>query len=115
MRDTLPTPGYAHAIHNRLTGLPELHPWLHGEKVGYSLLVQSFMEQGNGEPDPALVALLRRFDAPLKLPVLAGDRAAALHRLAAEVRFPAASAARLPFEVSPAALEQALIATDHFS
>ncbi|MBU5379797.1 MAG: iron-containing alcohol dehydrogenase family protein [Pantoea sp.] len=115
MRDTLPTPGYAHAIHNRLTGLPELHPWLHGEKVGFSLLVQSFMEQGNGEPDPALVALLRRFAAPLKLPALAGDRAAALHRLAAEVRFPAASAARLPFDVSPAALEQALIATDHFS
>lgn len=54
MRDTLPTPGYAHAIHHRLTGVLELHFWLHGEKVGYSLLVQSFMEQGNGEPDPAL-------------------------------------------------------------
>lgn len=75
MRDTLPAPGFAHAIHNRLTHLPELHHWLHGEKASYSLPVQSFMEQPNGEPD----------------------------------------AARLPFEVSPAALEKALIATDYFS
>ncbi|MEZ3498581.1 iron-containing alcohol dehydrogenase family protein [Pantoea sp. KPR_PJ] len=115
MRDTLPTPGFAHAIHNRLTHLPALHPWLHGEKVGFSLLVQSFMEQPEGEPDAVLVALLRRFDAPLRLPALPGDRAAALHQLAGEIRFPAASAARLPFEVSPAALEKALTATDHFS
>ncbi|OQP30795.1 iron-containing alcohol dehydrogenase family protein [Pantoea latae] len=115
MRDTLPTPGFAHAIHNRLTDMPELHHWLHGEKVGFSLLVQSIMEQPDGEPDATLVALLRRFGAPLRLPELAGDRRAALQRLAGAIRFPAASAARLPFAVTPAALEKALIATDHFS
>ncbi|RPD99759.1 iron-containing alcohol dehydrogenase family protein [Candidatus Pantoea deserta] len=114
MRDTLPTPGFAHAIHNQLTHLPEMHDWLHGEIVGYSLLVQSMMEQPDGEPDAALVALLRRFDAPLRLPALAGERAEALRQLAAQIHFPAASAARLPFEVSPAALEKALIATEHF-
>jgi len=114
MRDTLPTPGFAHAIHNRLTDMPELHHWLHGEKVGFSLLVQSIMEQPNGEPDAELVALLRRFGAPLRLPALPGDRGEALQRLAGAIRFPAASAARLPFAVTPAALEKALIATDHF-
>ncbi|SMG55588.1 iron-containing alcohol dehydrogenase family protein [Cedecea sp. NFIX57] len=115
MRDDLPTPGVAHAIHNRLTHQPELHPWLHGEKVGYCLLVQSLLEQENGEPDNELVALLRRFGSPLRLPELYGNRAERLRALAIQFNFPAASAARLPFALSPDSLEKALLATDHFS
>ncbi|MDU7867309.1 MAG: iron-containing alcohol dehydrogenase family protein [Pantoea sp.] len=112
VRDVLPTPGVAHAIHNQLTHQPELHHWLHGEKVGYSLLVQSLIEH-HGEPDAGLLALLRQYAMPLTLPALSGDRAARLHTLAQQIKFPQASAERLPFTLTAATLEQALLATDH--
>ena len=112
VRDVLPTPGFAHAIHNRLTHQPELHHWLHGEKVGYSLLVQSLIEH-DGEPDAALLALLRQYDMPLTLAPLHGDRRAAIRSIAEQIKFPAASAERLPFRISADALEQALLATEN--
>ncbi|WP_058973562.1 iron-containing alcohol dehydrogenase family protein [Type-D symbiont of Plautia stali] len=112
VRDQLPTPGFAHAIHNRLTHLPELHHWLHGEKVGFSLLVQSLIEH-NGEPDAELLALLRQYDMPLTLAPLTGDRAAVIRQLAEHIKFPAASAERLPFRIHADALEQALLATEN--
>jgi glycerol dehydrogenase len=112
VRDVLPTPGFAHAIHNRLTHQPELHEWLHGEKVGYSLLVQSLMEH-DGVPDADLLALLRAYDMPLALAPLTGDRAVAIRTIAEQIKFPAASAERLPFRISADALEQALLATEN--
>ncbi|MCU5773612.1 iron-containing alcohol dehydrogenase family protein [Erwiniaceae bacterium BAC15a-03b] len=112
MRDETPTPGVAHAIHNRLTHQPELHDWLHGEKVGFCLLVQSLLESQNGQPDEKLLALLRQYDAPLTLSPLQGDRAAILATIAQEVKFSAANAARLPFSLAASAIEQALLATD---
>ncbi|RWR00957.1 glycerol dehydrogenase [[Pantoea] beijingensis] len=112
IRDAQPTPGYAHAIHNRLTYQPELHDWLHGEKVGFSLLVQSHMQYPDGEPDAELLALLHQYGAPLTLAPLQGDRSATIQAIAREVKFSIASAERLPFEISPSALERALRATD---
>ncbi|MBB3307215.1 MULTISPECIES: iron-containing alcohol dehydrogenase family protein [unclassified Enterobacter] len=112
VRDVLPTPGFAHAIHNRLTHQPELHKWLHGEKVGYSLLVQSLIEH-NGVPDADLLALLREYDMPLTLAPLTGDRAATIRTIAEQIKFPAASAERLAFRISADALEQALLATEN--
>lgn len=112
VRDVLPTPGFAHAIHNRLTHQPELHHWLHGEKVGFSLLVQSLVEH-SGVPDAELLALLRQYDMPLTLAPLTGDRAAAIRTLAEQIKFPAASAERLPFRITAEALEQALLATEN--
>ncbi|MFS2224310.1 iron-containing alcohol dehydrogenase family protein [Pantoea sp. B65] len=112
MRDETPAPGVAHAIHNRLTHQPELHHWLHGEKVGFCLLVQSLLESGNGQPDARLLALLRQYDAPLTLSPLRGDRAATFAAIAREVKFSAANAARLPFSLAASAIEQALLATD---
>ncbi|WP_370420771.1 iron-containing alcohol dehydrogenase family protein [Pantoea vagans] len=111
VRDALPTAGLAHAIHNRLTHQPELHHWLHGEKVGFSLLVQSLIEHG-GEPDAELLALLRYYGMPLKLPALPGDHDTALRHIAQQIKFPKACAERLPFTVSASTLEQALLATD---
>lgn len=112
VRDVVPTPGFAHAIHNRLTRQPELHAWLHGEKVGYSLLVQSLIEH-DGVPDAGLLALLRQYDMPLQLPALDGDRQAAIRRIAQQITFPQGAAERLPFTVSAAALEQALLVTEN--
>ncbi|MBU9823086.1 iron-containing alcohol dehydrogenase family protein [Rahnella sp. BCC 1045] len=117
MRDETPAPGVAHAIHNRFTHQPELHDWLHGEKVGLGLLVQSLMESDNGEPEPELLALLRQYDAPLALPEFNGNRDEILSTIAREVKFSAENAARLPFSMAAEHIEKALRATEnqHYS
>lgn len=107
-----PVPGVAHVIHNRLTYQPEVHSLLHGEIVGFCLLVQSLLANGNGLPDQKLLSLLRQYDAPLTLAPLTGDRTAAFATIAREAKFSADIAARLPFSLTPAAIEQALLATD---
>ncbi len=108
MRDDFPAPGVAHALHNRMTHQPELHDWLHGEKVGYGLLLQSILENDGGEPEAGLLALLKQFDAPLQLPALLGNRDEALQKMAQEVKFSAQNAARLPFTLSATTILQAL-------
>jgi len=92
MRDDIGTPGLAHAIHNHLTHQPQLHHWLHGEKVGFCLLVQSLLESHSDKPDAELLALLRQYDAPLALPELGTNRAEAITALAQGVTFPASAA-----------------------
>lgn len=110
VHDDLPTPGVAHEIHNRLTHEPELHDLLHGEKVGYCLLIQSLLERGQ-QPDEQLVSLLRQYDSPLTLSALTGDVAARLRQIAREIAFPAVSLTHLPFAITLEKLERALVAT----
>lgn len=111
IREDKPTPGVAHAIHNRLTFEPELHHWLHGEKVGFCLLVQSLLEHGGAGPDPELLAFLRQYDMPLSLAPLGERQTAAIREIADSVAIPPAAAKRLPFDVSASAIEQALRAS----
>lgn len=111
VQDAMPTPGVAHVIHDRLTHQPELHDWLHGEKVGFSLLIQSLLERGENVEE-GLLARLRQYESPLRLPALSGDRAGSIRRIAQEIHFPAASAANLPFAVTHEALARALLQTE---
>lgn len=112
IRGAIATPGPAHVIHDTLTHQPELHSWLHGEKVGFSLLIQSLMANNNDNPDRQLLTLLREYGSPLRLPELAGDRPSRLAAIAADIRFPVASLEHLPFAFTHSAVEQALIATE---
>lgn len=112
MRDDFPAPGVAHALHNRMTHQPELHDWLHGEKVGFGLLLQSILENNGGEPDATLLALLKQFDAPLQLPDTFGNREETMQAMAQEVKFSDQNKARLPFTLSASTILQALKATD---
>lgn len=109
LRDDIPTPGVAHTIHNHMTHQPELHDWLHGEKVGFGLLVQSLLESDSDQPDAELLALLRQYGAPLALPVTGNNREETIAALAQGVKFPASAAARLPFVVTPEQIERALL------
>lgn len=112
MQDDYPAPGVAHAIHNRFTHQPELHGWLHGEKVGFGLLLQSILQNSGGEPDAELLALLQQFDAPRKLPELQGDRAETLQSIAQQVIFADQYKSRLPFVLTPSSLLSALQQTE---
>jgi glycerol dehydrogenase len=108
VQDDLPTPGVAHEIHNRLTHEAELHNLLHGEKVGYSLLIQSLLE--HEQADETLLRLLRQYGSPLTLAALNGDPQR-FRQIARDLHFPAASAAHLPFTLTPEKLERAFLAT----
>jgi len=112
VRGAIATPGCAHVIHDTLTHQPELHGWLHGEKVGFSLLIQSLVETRNGQPDAALLALLRQYGTPLRLPALQGDRSARIAQIAAAIAFPTESLEDLPFTLTPEALHRALRETE---
>ncbi|CAI8716576.1 iron-containing alcohol dehydrogenase family protein [Kosakonia quasisacchari] len=114
IRGEIPTPGVAHAIHNRLTYEPALRDWLHGERVGFSLLVQSFLENDSDTPDATLLALLRQYDAPLTLAPLKEIRLAVIQAVARSIHFPRAAAEYLPFSLEPARIEWALRQTEQF-
>ncbi|MEI7188678.1 iron-containing alcohol dehydrogenase family protein [Dickeya dianthicola] len=113
MRDDSPSPGVAHAIHNRMTHLPELHDWLHGEKVGYGLRLQSLLARGDGSVDPDLLTHLQRNGAPVRLPVAEARYAELAKTLSETFKFPEASAALLPFSLTPEAIRHAVLATQY--
>ena len=109
----------AHAVHNGLTQLLASHGRLHGEKVGFGILVQLRLEEmlaGSG-----LAAQARRqlvpFFQQLGLPVSLSDLGLAdaslrdLDRVAAFACSPGSDLHQLPFPVSPPQLLAALVST----
>ena len=109
----------AHAVHNGLTQLEASHGQLHGEKVGFGILVQLRLEEvigGNRLAAQARRQLLPFFQA-LDLPVSLEDLGlaqASLSELQAVANFacrPGSDLHHLPFAVQPADLLAALVST----
>ena len=109
----------AHAVHNGLTQLQACHRQLHGEKVGFGILVQLRLEEVLGGSQ--LAAQARRqlvpFFAALNLPLTLADLGladASLSELQLACDFacrPGSDLHHLPFAVSPADLLAALVST----
>ncbi|MBM5814991.1 MAG: iron-containing alcohol dehydrogenase family protein, partial [Cyanobacteria bacterium M_DeepCast_100m_m1_067] len=109
----------AHAVHNGLTQLAASHGQLHGEKVGYGILVQLRLEEligGNGLAAQARRQLLPFFQA-LGLPVSLADLGlgqASLEELNAAAAFACREGSdlhHLPFPVGPSDLLAAMVST----
>ena len=109
----------AHAVHNGLTQLPACHDQLHGEKVGFGILVQLRLEEVLGGSQLAAQArrqLLPLF-AALGLPLTLADLGlaqASLAELQSACEFacrPGSDLHHLPFAVSSADLLAALVST----
>ncbi|MEB3168103.1 MAG: iron-containing alcohol dehydrogenase [Synechococcaceae cyanobacterium] len=109
----------AHAVHNGLTQLPAAHARLHGEKVGFGILVQLRLEElqtGSGLAGQArrqLVPLFRQLGLPVGLADL-GLAEASLRELELVARFacrPGSDLHQLPFAVSVPELLAALVST----
>lgn len=64
----------AHAVHNGLTTLPEMHAAYHGEKVAYGILVQLALEGRPEEELRELIAFYRDIGLPVKLRDMGLDR-----------------------------------------
>lgn len=110
----------AHAVHNGLTQLQACHNSLHGEKVGFGILVQLRLEEklgGNRLAHQArrqLLPLLRDLGLPVSLADLGLDQVG-LHELRQACRFacrPDSDLHHLPFPVSDTDLLEALISAE---
>ncbi|MFL2512649.1 MAG: iron-containing alcohol dehydrogenase family protein [Synechococcus sp.] len=110
----------AHAVHNGLTQLPACHGRLHGEKVGFGILVQLRLEERLGGNQLAaqsrrqLLPLLKQLGVPVTLQDL-GLGETGLHDLRAICSFacrPGSDLHHLPFEVTETDLLEALVSTD---
>jgi glycerol dehydrogenase len=109
----------AHAVHNGLTQLPACHGQLHGEKVGFGILVQLRLEEVLGGSQ--LAAQARRqlvpFFAQLGLPLTLADLGlgdASLSALQSICDFACREGSdlhHLPFAVRPTELLAALVST----
>lgn len=118
MRDDVARIGVAHAVHNSMTYHPDLHGFLHGELVGFGLVVQSFLDEGHTQDQEHLLALLTAFSTPLTLRQLGviDSLEQKIQHIALGVKISPAIAARLPFALNTARIEQALrqtAALDH--
>ena len=107
----------AHAVHNGLTQLQACHHVLHGEKVGFGILVQLRLEErlgGNrlaGQAHRQLLPLMRQLQLPVSLDDL-GLSAASLSDLQEVCAFACREGSdlhHLPFAVTPGALLEALV------
>ena len=107
----------AHAVHNGLTQLEACHHILHGEKVGFGVLVQLRLEErlgGNrlaGQAHRQLLQLLRQLGLPVSLEDL-GLAGASLNELQQVCAFACREGSdlhHLPFSVTPGALLEALV------
>lgn len=108
----------AHAVHNGLTQLQGCHQMLHGEKVGYGILVQLRLEeiigghQLAGQARRQLLPFLKELDLPINLEDL-GLAKASLAELQEVCRFACREGSdihHLPFPVSAGGLLEALVA-----
>ncbi|MDY4379864.1 iron-containing alcohol dehydrogenase family protein [Pectobacterium brasiliense] len=109
MKDEVQRIGVAHAIHNSMTHLPELHDWLHGEKVGFGLAVQAFLEHDSDDNREELFTQLRRYGSPITLSALGlNERPQRVESIAQHVKIAPKIAARLPFATDAERIERAL-------
>ena len=107
----------AHAVHNGLTQLQACHSVLHGEKVGFGILVQLRLEERLGgnrlaaQAHRQLLPLLQALELPVSLDDLGlGD--VSLKHLQQVCEFACREGSdlhHLPFPVTPGALLEALV------
>ena len=109
----------AHAVHNGLTQLQASHGQLHGEKVGFGILVQLRLEEQLGgnrlaaQARRQLLSLFERLSLPRDLAAL-GLGTASLAELQQACAFACREDSdlhRLPFAVGPTELLAALVST----
>lgn len=104
----------AHAVHNGLTAAPGTHPFFHGEKVAYGVLVQLVLE---GKPR-SLFSEVLAFATEVRLPVTLAEIGLGelprelLERIAARATAKGETIHNEPFEVTPEMVADAIRAAD---
>jgi glycerol dehydrogenase len=113
MRDGITRIGVAHAIHNSITHHPDLHGFLHGELVGFGLVVQTLLDDANPHSHRQLLQSLKAYSTPLTLRHLGVNEAEAdrANQIANGFRIDPAIAAKLPFKLNVERIAWAILET----
>ena len=104
----------AHAVHNGLTAARDTHPYFHGEKVAFGLLVQLVLE---GASRPTVEEVLG-FSSDVGLPITLADIGLAnvtrdgLTPIAVRATAPGETIHNEPFEVTPEMVADAILVAD---
>ena len=104
----------AHAVHNGLTAVPGTHPFFHGEKVAFGLLVQLVLE---GQPRSVQQEVLG-FSAEVGLPITLAEIGLTelpreqLQQIALRATAKGETIHNEPFVVTPDMVADALLAAD---
>jgi glycerol dehydrogenase len=104
----------AHAVHNGLTAAAQTHPYFHGEKVAFGVLVQLILE---GKPRELLSEVME-FAAGVGLPIRLADIGLgdvsrdAIERIADRTTAPGETIHNEPFDVEPGMVVDAIRAAD---
>ncbi|WP_392553511.1 iron-containing alcohol dehydrogenase family protein [Orbus wheelerorum] len=110
VRDSSQRSGMAHSIHDSLTHVPQLASWVHGEKVGYGLAVQTILEYPNPSDRLPLLKWLARLDIPLTPAQLSTEITdEMLIEIADRVKVKPNAYKLLPFDVSPESIRKAML------
>ncbi len=104
----------AHAVHNGLTVAPETHPYFHGEKVAFGLLVQLVLEGTAQSTVDEVLGFSCQVGLPITLadiglPKLPRDQ---LGLIAQRATAPGETIHNEPFEVTPDVVADAILAAD---
>ena len=104
----------AHAVHNGLTGVPQTHPYFHGEKVAYGLLVQVILEKKPQAVVEEVLDFATRVGLPTTLAAigLAEMTADMLDQIAARSTAEGETIHNEPFAVQPRMVAEAIRVAD---
>jgi len=112
VKDNIPRAGIAHEIHDSMTHHREFHSWLHGEKVGFALVVQALLQDPQLEKHRELLGLLVAFGTPITVGQLGiGDNPLLYAHIADGVVIPPDIGELLPYSVSADRIAGAFAAT----
>ena len=104
----------AHAVHNGLTAVPQTHPYFHGEKVAYGVLVQLILEDRPHDLLEQVLDFSSRVGLPTTLAEIGlGDMTGEmLDRIATRSTAEGETIHNEPFEVRPPLVAEAIRAAD---
>lgn len=109
VRDSAQRNGIAHAIHDSLTYIPDVLKWVHGEKVGYGLAIQSILEYPNPDDRMPLLNWLAHMGMPLTPEQLSSEISDdTLVEIAKRTKMKENSYKLMPFDISAEAILAAL-------
>jgi glycerol dehydrogenase len=104
----------AHAVHNGLTAVPQTHPYFHGEKVAYGVLVQLMLERKPEQLVEEVLGFSTRVGLPTTLAAigLAQITSDELAQIAARSTAKGETIHNEPFAVEPGMVAEAIRAAD---
>ncbi|EIC83091.1 iron-containing alcohol dehydrogenase family protein [Serratia sp. M24T3] len=112
VKDGIPRSGIAHEIHDSMTHHSQFHHWLHGEKVGFALVVQALVQDPILSTHHELLELLTVYQSPVSVEQLGIANEPLLYsQIAARINTPPDVVSRLSFTVNPELIAKAFAAT----